>query len=161
MEKPAKKLTPSEAWLKIGQWCAYQERAQQEVRDKLYGYGLYGEDVEQLISRLIQEGFLNEERFAIAFAGGKFRTLGWGKTKIRYALREKRVSEPCIKLALNAIPDADYELKINAVIEKKWAMLKSTKNPLVLRHKLLQYAISRGFESDLVQKCLQRMGDSV
>ena len=100
IEKRKKNYTPEIAWLKIARWCAYQERSHQEVRDTLYEYGLYSKDVELLISRLIGDNFLNEERFAVAFAGGKFRQLGWGKIKIKYELQQKRVSTYCIKKAL-------------------------------------------------------------
>ena len=68
---------------RIENWCAYQERAQQETRNKLYEYGLHQSDVEQIISELIGTNFLNEERFAIAFAGGRFRIKKWGKLKLK------------------------------------------------------------------------------
>ena len=67
---------------KAADYCAYQERSQQQVRDKLYDYGLHSDQVEEALSELIQQGFINEERFAIAYAGGKFRMKGWGRKKI-------------------------------------------------------------------------------
>jgi regulatory protein len=77
MEKSKKYISNAEAYTKITKWCAYQERAQQEVRDKLYDFGLHKEEVEQLLTRIISEGFVNEERFAISFANGKLNQLGW------------------------------------------------------------------------------------
>lgn len=97
MEKSKKYISNTEAYTKITKWCAYQERAQQEVRDKLYDFGLNKEEVEQLLTRIISEGFVNEERFAISFANGKLNQLGWGRVKISYALKAKRVSDYCIK----------------------------------------------------------------
>ncbi|MEQ8925876.1 MAG: RecX family transcriptional regulator, partial [Fulvivirga sp.] len=91
-EKPKKKLSPKEAKLKAADYCAYQERSQQQVRDKLYTYGLYSEDVERILSELITENFINEERFAIAYAGGKFRVKKWGRNKILQGLNQHRVS---------------------------------------------------------------------
>jgi len=144
-----KKYSPEQAWSKALKWCAYQERSQQDVRDKLYDYGLHEREVEELISRLIQEGFLNEERFAIAFAGGKFRILGWGKVKIKLALKQKRVSDYCIKKALSQIDDKAYIEKLKKVVLKRSKEIKE-KDTFKRNYKLAQYALSRGFEQDLV-----------
>lgn len=142
------------AWQKICKWCAYQERSQQDVRDKLYDYGLHRKEVEEMISRLITENFLNEERFAIAFAGGKFRQLGWGKTKIKLALKQKKVSEYCMRKALSSIDDMAYLKSLHQLIQKR-GKLEKEKNPLRKNYKLAQYAISRGFEPDLVWDALK------
>ncbi len=144
-----KKYSPEQAWSKALKWCAYQERSQQDVRDKLYDYGLHEREVEELISRLIQEGFLNEERFAIAFAGGKFRILGWGKVKIKLALKQKRVSDYCIKKALSQIDDTAYIEKLKKVVLKRSKEIKE-KDTFKRNYKLAQYALSRGFEQDIV-----------
>ncbi|HCM75832.1 MAG TPA: RecX family transcriptional regulator, partial [Cytophagales bacterium] len=82
MEKRKQKLTPQQGLQKIYHYCAYQERSHKEVRNKLYDYGLWGSEVEDLLTRLITEDFLNEERFAKSFAGGKFRMKKWGRIKI-------------------------------------------------------------------------------
>ncbi len=81
-KQPRKRLDPKTAKLKAADFCAYQERSQQEVRDKLYTYGLHEEEVEEVITELIIDGFISEERFAKAYAGGKFRIKGWGRRKI-------------------------------------------------------------------------------
>ena len=119
------------------------------MRDKLYDYGLHSKDVELLISRLILENFLNEERFAITFAGGKFRQLGWGKVKIKLALKQKKVSDYCIRKALSVINATDYTKQLEKVITKR-SREEKEKHPLKRKHKIAQYAISRGFESDIV-----------
>jgi len=149
-----KKYTPEIAFQKIAKWCAYQERSQQEARDKLYDYGLYSKDVELLISRLITDNFLNEERFAIAFAGGKFRQLGWGRIKIKAAMKQKKVSEYCMKKGLCSIAEGDYQKKLLKVIEKRQKEEKE-KNKAKRNYKLAQYAMSRGYEPDLVWDCLK------
>jgi regulatory protein len=87
-----KNIGTEKAWQKIKHYCAYQERSHAEAREKLYSFGLYRQEVETLLSQLIEENYLNEERFAVAFAGGKFRMKQWGKTKIKYELQQKRVS---------------------------------------------------------------------
>ena len=149
-----KKYSAEIAWQKICKWCAYQERSQQEVRDKLYDYGLHRDEVEPMISRLITENFLNEERFAIAFAGGKFRQLGWGKTKIKHALKLKKVSEYCLRKALASLDDTQYRSTLSQLLFKRAAAEKE-KNPVRRNYKLAQYAVSRGFESDLVRELLK------
>ncbi len=149
-EKVKKKyISQEQAQVKIARWCAYQERSQQEVRDKLYDYGLHKAQVEMLLSSLITDGFLNEERFAIAFAGGKFRILGWGKVKIKLALKQKKVSDYCIRKAIQQIDDNAYLKKLNQVVQKR-SKEEKEKDPFKRNYKLAQYAISRGFESDLV-----------
>lgn len=137
------------AKVKIEQNCAYQERSQQEVRDKLYDMGLHKEDVENIITELIGENFLNEERFAIAFARGKFRIKQWGKVKIKQHLKQKRVSDYCIKKALALIDADEYEKTIKHLIEKKDRESKE-KDAYIKRQKTIRYLISRGFEPDIV-----------
>src|SRR5579863_890568 len=85
-------LSTQEAIVKIARYCAYQERSHQEVRNKLFNYGLRSTSVDEILSHLITEGFLNEGRYAKAFAGGKFRIMKWGKLKIRKALEISGVS---------------------------------------------------------------------
>src|ERR1041384_3800157 len=102
-------LTKEQAFKKIKQYCAYQERCHSEVREKLYSFELYKKDVEQIISQLIEENYVNEERFAIQYAGGKFRMKQWGKVKIKHALKQKQVSEYAIKKALKEINEKDYQ----------------------------------------------------
>ncbi len=147
--KKKKVYDKKSAKVKIEQYCAYQERSQQEVRDKLYDMGLHQKEVEELISELITSNFLNEERFAIAFAGGKFRMKQWGKIKIKQHLKLKKVSDYCIKKALAQLPEADYEKTIEKLIEKKSKELKE-KDPYILQNKVAKYIASKGFEPDLI-----------
>lgn len=153
-EKQKKNYTAEIAWLKIARWCAYQERSQQEVRDKLFDYGLHSKDVELLISRLIGDNFLSEERFAIAFAGGKFRQLGWGRVKIKAGLKQKKVSDYCLQRGLSEISEKEYTAMLEKVIAKR-ARDEKEKNPMKRMYKLAQYAISRGYEPELVWEMLK------
>lgn len=152
-DKAQKKLTPGAARLKIEQWCAWQDRAQQEARDKLYDWGLHQADVENIIADLVENHFLNEERFALAYARGKFRQKQWGKIKIKQGLKAKRVSEPLIKKALGSLDDDDYRQTIKQVLEKKSQTL-TEKHPQKRQYKLLQYAYGRGFEPELIREVL-------
>ena len=137
---------------KIGQFCAYQERNHKEVKEKLYSYGLYKDQVEELISKLIQENFLNEERYAIAYAGGKFRAKNWGKNKIKYGLKQHQVSDYCIKKALKTIDDEEYVKTLQKLYTAKEKTLKSEKNLFIKKKKIQQYLMQKGFESSLINE---------
>ena len=119
------------------------------MRDKLYDWGLHRNEVEQAISQLISENFLNEQRFATAFAGGRFRMKQWGRIKIRMALQQKKVSEACIREALNQLNEKEYSKTLKKVISDKSKSVKE-ENLLKKNYKLAQYAMSRGFEPELV-----------
>jgi len=134
---------------KARSYCAYQERSQQEVRDKLYAWGLHRQQVEQTIATLITENFINEERFAIAFAGGKFRIKQWGRVKIKLALQQKKISPYCINKALAEINNQDYQRTIRKLIGMQEKKI-TEKNPLKKNYRMAQYLISRGFEPELV-----------
>ncbi|WP_257656522.1 regulatory protein RecX [Parapedobacter lycopersici] len=146
-------LTPAQARSKAESYCAYQERSQQEVRDKLYSWGLHRTDVEATIAELIADNFLNEERFAMAYVSGKFNVKRWGKLKIRQGLITKAVSKPLITVALNSIDDAQYRLTLQHLLQKKAAML-STDNPYKRKHQLLQYAAGKGYENSVILEIL-------
>lgn len=140
--------------MKAESYCAYQERSQQEVRNKLYDWGLHEKDVEEIISELIQENFLNEERFALAYTLGKFRIKGWGKVKIRQGLKLKRVPDKMIIKALNGIDQDDYMAKLKSLIEKKQATVRES-DPFKLRFLLWRYAAQKGYEMELIGEVLK------
>lgn len=142
------------ALLKAQKHCAYQERSQQEIRNKLYEWGLHQAEVEDAIVALIGANFINEERFAIQLAQGKFRIKHWGKIKITQALKLHKISPYCIKKALQQIPDDDYEKSLIRIIDKKRERLGGKLTPLKAR-KLAHFAQSKGYESNLVWKVLK------
>ncbi|MEQ1554674.1 MAG: regulatory protein RecX [Ferruginibacter sp.] len=147
-----KNIGTEAAFKKIKYYCVYQERNHTEVKQKLYGYGLYKNEVELLLSQLIEENYLNEERFAIAYAGGKFRINQWGKTKIKYNLTQKQVSNYCIKKALSSIADADYENTLQILAMQKLKALQNEKNIFAKKSKLQNYLVGKGYEFELVAK---------
>lgn len=153
-EKSRKIYSPQEALKKAFKYCTFQERSQQEVRDKLYELGLHKKDVEPIISQLITENFVNEERFAIAYAGGKFRIKQWGKIKIRLALQKKRVSAYCINKALQEISNRDYQKTLEKTIVE-YSKKIAEKNLLKKNYKIAQHVISKGFEPELVWEFLR------
>lgn len=152
----SKKITdPDLALSKIESWCAYQERCQQEVRDKLYSWGLWKDAVENIIVELISRNFLNEERFAIAYAGGKFRMKKWGKQKIKMELKRRQVPDKIIAKALKEIGGDDYEQTLGKTLTAKWKAEKE-KHPLKKKMKVMRYMISRGYEPDAVQAAIAK-----
>ena len=148
----SEKLKPQQALPKLKKYCAYQERCHREVQEKLYSYGVYKNDAQEIISQLIEEGYLNEERFALQYASGKFRIKQWGKVKIKYQLKQKGVSEYCIKKALLAIDKADYKKVFYKLADAKMATLKSEKNIFIKKKKLQDHLLQKGFELDLVKE---------
>lgn len=152
-----KNIGTEKAWQKIKHYCAYQERSHAETRDKLYSFGLYKHEVETLLTRLIEENYLNEERYAIAFAGGKFRMKQWGRVKIKYELQQNRVSSYCIKKAMAAIDEDDYQNTLQKLATAKLATLKSEKNIFVKKTRLRNYLMQKGFEPALVMEIVNRI----
>jgi regulatory protein len=152
-QKPKKKLTPKEAKIKAGDYCAYQERSQQEVRNKLFEYGLFSNDVEQVISELISENFINEERFAKAYAGGKFRIKNWGRIKIIQGLKRHKISDYCIKKGLSEIDENEYFDLLEKLLANKMALIQDT-NLQIRNKKIVSYLMQKGFESNLIWSIL-------
>jgi regulatory protein len=150
------RIGKEQAIQRIRHYCAYQERAQQEVRDKLYELGMTMDEVEEIMSDLIAENFLNEERFAIQFAGGHFRIKGWGKVKIQHALQQKRVSSYNIKIGLKAIDEDAYIKTLKQLATKKWTSLKGERG-LSRMAKTYAFLHQRGFEPILYQPIVQAL----
>jgi regulatory protein len=140
---------------KIRQYCAYQERCHQEVKEKLAQLGVFGIEAQSYISDLIAENYLNEERFARAYVGGKFRIKQWGRKKIIYELKRKQVSEYCIKKGLLEIEDEAYFETIEKLIQTKMISLEKEKNQHIKQRKIIQSLIQKGFEYDLIQQILK------
>lgn len=150
-----KKLLSKEQGLqKLRQYCAYQERSHSEVVQKLWDIGVRRADHDEIISSLIEDDYLNEERFAQQFAGGKFRMKSWGRKKIVYALKEKGVSTYNINKALKEIPEADYQKTLHSLAAKKWTELKSEQY-LIRKKKCTDYLLQKGYEPQLIAGALE------
>lgn len=157
-ERKIKYLSKSEALQRVRKYCAYQERSHSEVRNKLLQYGQKGLDLEEIITKLIEENYLNEERFAKAFSGGKFRIKGWGKNKIRQQLHVKKISAYNINQALKEIDNAEYEKMLKKIIQKRTVTLQGLTS-FEKRNKLARYLITKGYETELVWNILNQMFD--
>lgn len=144
-----KQLTKEQALQKLRHYCRYQERCHSEVKEKMWLLRVKKTDHEELIASLIEDNYLNEERFAIQFARGKYRMKQWGRIKIRYELKQKKVSDYNIKKALQQIDETDYRQTLSTVAEKRYAELKN-EQWLVRKKKTIDYLLLKGFEYFLI-----------
>ena len=142
-------MTQREAIEKIKRYCAYQERCQSEARQKLYAFELSSEKIENILCILIEENFIDEERFAKNFVRGKFRQKKWGKIKIKQHLKQKEISDYCIKKGFEEISREEYLKILNEILLKKSNKLMDD-NVFIKKQKIAKYAINKGFENDLV-----------
>lgn len=152
-----KHLTKEQALQKLRQYCAYQERSHSEVKQKLYDLGVWRPEHDAIIASLIEDDYLNEERFAKAFVGGKFRMKDWGRKKIYYGLKEKGVSDYLIKQAMKEIDDELYRKTLQELAEKRYESLKGEQY-LVRKKKTMDYLLQKGYEAELVTGVLKRFG---
>lgn len=157
--KVSKIITPAEALAKLRNWCAYQERSQHDARKKLLGMGLDEENREAIIAQLIAENYINEQRFAGAFAGGKTRIKSWGRQKIKRELAIHKVPEGIIKETLSGINEEDYSERLKKLISKKLVNKEGTDRRKLFAS-VYRYMVSKGYESELIIKELNsQLGD--
>lgn len=146
-KRPDKPITPDDALAKLEHFCAYRERCPKEVRTKLAELGMQGPTAEQIFTVLRDDGFFNEERFALAFAGGKFRMNHWGRVRIRLELRTRGIAPNLIQQALDSIGEAEYVALLKQLIEKKRRQYDKDDHA---REKTAAALIRAGFEQELV-----------
>jgi regulatory protein len=151
-----KYLTKEQALQKLRQYCAYQERSHYEAEQKLWDLGIRRADHGEIISTLIEEDYLNEVRFAKQFAGGKFRMNHWGRKKIYYALKEKKVSDYNIKKAMGDLDEEAYRKTLEDLAEKKYELLEMETEP-VRKRKIMDYLLQKGFESELISSVIKQI----
>lgn len=138
---------------KIQAYCAYQERCQKEVREKLVSWGIIPLVIDELMVELIQQNFLNEERYAISFARGKYRFKKWGKRKIEMELKMRDISAYCINKAMAELDQFDYTNQIAELAEKYMTKQKG-EHLYFKKRKTAAYLIRKGYESHLVWEVL-------
>lgn len=141
---------------KAKQFCMYQERSLFELKNRLEEWQTQAKVTEKIIIQLINEDYLNEERFAKNFAIGKFRQKKWGKNKIIYALKLKRVPDLIIQIGLEGIDNIEYTEALVELLKKKSKEIKET-NHHKKNYKLATYAINKGFRSGLVWDVINQL----
>ena len=137
-------------------YCAYQDRCHKEVIDKLKGMRMIPQAIDTIMAHLIQENYLNEERFAKSFARGKFNIKKWGKNRIVNELKARQISRFNIKSALKEIDEEDYRVTLDELAKKRWAQLQET-NIQKKKKKTADYLLYRGWESHLVYEKLMEL----
>ena len=156
MEKPKAKYSLLEAKVKIEAYCAYQERCDQDVRKKLRSWNMDSEHTDILISDLISNRFLNEERFAEAYVSGKVNIKRWGRKKIKQNLKFKGISDYSINQGMKGIDQEVYWKNLMHLANKKWASLKEP-NPYKKKAKLLTFLNTKGYEMDLMNEAVREI----
>lgn len=149
-------ITRKEAQLKLEYYCSYQERCHQEVVQKCYDFRMNSNEVDALVVHLLQNNFLNEERFARSFARGKHRIKLWGKIRIVNELKQRQISSPNIKCALTEILEEEYHKTLDKVAEKHWETIKEN-NIQKKKKKFCDYLLRKGWESNLVYEKLKEL----
>ena len=138
---------------KLRRYCIYQDRCQDEVRTKLIRLKVYGDDLEEIIAALVQEDFVNEERFAQSYARGKHKILLWGRNRIYQELRRRHISEYCIKKGMKEIEEEQYIKNIQKLIVRyKQQYVRLTGYDQ--RQKIFQRLVYKGYEMDVINSYL-------
>ena len=150
-----KTYTVDEAKRILERFCAYRERCHKEVEEKLRSLKMIPEAQELILMHLMEHNFLNEERFAKAFARGKFSIKKWGRIKIKRELQIRAISNYNIKTAMQEIDEKDYSQTLEQIATKKAALIKEN-DPYKRRHKLAQFLISKGYENNLVYDVVKK-----
>ena len=153
-KQPAKPLTPDQVLDKMAKYCAYQERCVKDVRDKLKTFEISEEEKTKIIDYLLDNRFVNDERYAKAFVRGKVNQSGWGVNKIRFHLIQKGIDKNIIDEALGQTDEEAYRQRLIEILETKSKTVKAA-NDFEKKRKLATYAMQKGFEGSLVWEVLK------
>lgn len=141
---------------KMAQYCAYQDRCHQEVEKKLNDFVLIPEAKDEILLYLMQNDFLNEERFVKSFVRGKFYHKKWGKIKIELELKKRGIQARLIKIGFSEIDTDDYHKTLADLIHKKSAKTKQS-DPYKKRNSIVRYLLQKGYEYEMIEECLDRI----
>lgn len=145
-----------EATKKLEHYCSYQERCHKEVVAKLKEMGMIPIAIDEIVGYLIQENFLNEERFSRSFARGKFNIKKWGRNRIVSELKQRGITKYNINLALQELAEESYHETLESLAQKRLGQIKET-DTFKRRKKLADYLLYRGWESPLVYEITKRL----
>jgi len=148
-----KSYTVEEATKKLEHYCAYQERCHDEVIQKLKSYNMIPQAIDTIVVHLLDNNFLNEERFACSFARGKFRIKHWGKRRITNELKARNISKYNIDRALKEISTDEYYTTFHLIADKQWETITEV-NIMKKKKKVMDYLLRKGYESNIVQEKL-------
>ena len=153
-QRPTKPLTPDQVLDKMAKYCAYQERCVKDVKDKLKTYDIPQESKDEIIDYLLDNRFVNDERFARSFVRGKVNQSGWGVNKIRFHLMQKGIDKDVIDEAFGQTDEEVYKQKLIDILKAKSKTVKA-ENDFERKRKLATYAMQKGFEGSLVWEVLK------
>ena len=153
-QKPAQPLTPDQVLDKMAKYCAYQERCVKDVRDKLKTYDIPQEERNKILDYLLDNRFVNDERFAKSFVRGKINQSGWGLNKIRFHLVQKGIAKETIDEALEQTDKEVYRQRLMDILKTKSKTVKA-ESDFEKKRKLAAYAMQKGFEASLVWEVLK------
>lgn len=153
-KSPAKPLTPDQVLDKMAKYCAYQERCVKDVRDKLKTFDIPQEEKTKILDYLLDNRFVNDERFAMSFVRGKVNQSGWGLNKIRFHLIQKGIAKELIDEALEQTDEEVYRQRLINILKTKAKTVKAA-NDFEKKRKLAAYAMQKGFEGNLVWEVLK------
>ncbi|MXO34951.1 recombinase RecX [Apibacter sp. B3889] len=140
---------------KLADYCVYQDRSHYEVEQKLKELKTLNEDERgEILIWLIQNNFLNEERFSKSYARGKFYQKKWGKNKIKQGLKQKRIPTNLIDKGIEEINEEDYKSTLMELTEKKWNILRESEVYLK-KKKIYNYLLQKGYEYNLINEILK------
>ena len=140
---------------RIQSFCALQDRCQWEVEKKMREWGVEEDIIKNILTDLILEKFIDEQRFSESFCRGKFRIKRWGKVKIKNELNLRKISTSCINKGLDQILDKEYYSVLKELYEKKKNSLKD-KNQFIQKGKIIKYLQQKGYENDLIWELINR-----
>lgn len=166
MSKRTKKtLSVDEAVARMGKYCAYTERSTDDVKKKLKTLGVSAEDTQLVMERISKMGFLNESRFASAFATGKFRMKKWGKKKLGMEMKRKGLTDELIQKGLSQLSEMDYTETLDTLLQKKWKVISRSvsddddyETKQKHKQKLVRFALQKGYEADLIFERIKKLG---
>ena len=154
MNRPKQPLTPDQAFNRAAAMCARSEQSSGDIRGKLVKWGLGSSDTDQVLSQLIEQGFINDERYARAFVKDKFAFNGWGRVKIAYQLRQKGIPNDLITDALTVIDEDQYRQRLIDLLSAKWRSVNHN-NARAAWAAMMRFAASRGFETAIATQCVK------
>lgn len=153
---PTKPLSPDQVLDKMAKYCAYQERCVKDVRDKLKTYDIPQEDRDKILVFLLDNRFVNDERFAKSFVRGKVNQSGWGMNKIRFHLMQKGITKEIIDEALGQTDEVVYRQRLIDILKTKSKTVKA-ETDYEKKRKLAAYAMQKGFEGSLVWEVVKNL----
>ena len=149
-------ITRDEAFRKLAARCTTKECCISEVREKLHNWNIQRVDEDSIVSQLLAEKYIDEARYCRAFTNDQFRFAGWGRVKIGYTLRQKQIDSLTVSQAVQAIDEEEYAISLRAILKSKAKGLKAMQAH-IQSEKLMRFALSRGFEPQLIRECLKEM----